>query len=971
MIGSLGLKLIAILGGIRYQYRSFIQSIRFLISKSIMDYKKTLNLPVTDFSMKAGLTQSEPIRLAAWEQMGLYDVIRQHCRGRPHYIVHDGPPYANAAIHLGTALNKVLKDIVVKSKTLSGFDAPYVPGWDCHGLPIELHVEKKVGKPGRDLTPAAFRQACRDFAAEQVAIQKTDFRRLGVVGDWHHPYQTMDFSYEANEIRALAHIIDRGHLERGQKPVHWCTACGSALAEAEVEYQDKQSPAIDVSFDVINTADLRTAFGVNTEIDQVAIPIWTTTPWTLPANQAVALNADYQYVLVRYVSDDVHRHLVIAADLLAAVLARYGVTEYEVLGSVLGTHLSGLSLQHPFLDRRVPIVLGDHVTLDAGTGAVHTAPAHGVEDYRMGQLYQLPMDCLVDEKSCFFENTPVVGGLPVAKAHEPVIEVLKTNGHLLHEATVQHSYPHCWRHKKPLIFRSTPQWFLSMEKEGLREQALAAIDTVTWIPNWGVKRIQSMIASRPDWCISRQRTWGVPMTLWCDQKTGALHPQTPKLMSQVADCVEVKGVDAWYEPQVDALITDGESYHKMTDTLDVWFDSGVSHYCVLEARPGLHVPADLYLEGSDQHRGWFQTSLLTSVAMHGTAPFKAVLTHGYVVDAQGYKMSKSLGNTISPQDVIAEFGADILRLWVASSDFTGDVKVSNEIFKRCVDGYRRIRNTARFLLSNLNDFDQARDGLPANELVALDQWAVVTAKALQDEIISAYETFQFQNVYQMIHHFCSVELGSFYLDVIKDRLYTAKKDSLARRSAQTAMYHILEALVRWVAPILSFTADEIWEHMPAHQQQLGAVFYDRWYTDWQDYPSETAWDWGSLIEVRSAVNKVLEMKRQAGEIGSGLDATVTLYATGSLYELLTAIQDELRFILITSDAAVEAFSAATEVAILTDLPDLKILVSVSAAEKCERCWQRRPDVGSVPEYETICGRCVINIVQSGEHRHFA
>lgn len=935
-----------------------------------MDYKQTLNLPQTAFPMKASLAQREPERLAEWEASHLYQTIRERCQGRPLYIIHDGPPYANAAIHLGTSLNKVLKDIVIKSKTLSGFDVPYVPGWDCHGLPIELNVEKKVGKPGDKLNHHEFRQACRDFAAKQVEIQKQDFKRLGVFGEWDNPYLSMNFSFEADEIRALAKIIDKGHLERGQKPVHWCTACGSALAEAEVEYRDKKSPAIDVAFDVVDEAASMAKFGLTETVSPISVPIWTTTPWTLPANQAVSVNPHFDYVLVRAMVADRNRYLIVAKTLLDSVMQRYQASDYEVLGETTGDTLADLTLQHPFLSRQVPVICGDHVTADAGTGNVHTAPAHGLDDYLMGQKYHLPQDCPVDARSCFVDDTPIVAGLHVFKANEPIIEALSASGHLLQHSEFEHSYPHCWRHKKPLIFRATPQWFISMEKNGLREQAMQAIRDSQWLPSWGVKRITAMMESRPDWCISRQRTWGVPITLLVHKHSHELHPNTPALMQQVADLVERDGIDAWYDVDVSTLIDDADDYVKVTDTLDVWFDSGVTHYCVLEKRPQLHVPADLYLEGSDQHRGWFQTSLLTGVAMRGVAPFKTVLTHGYVVDGKGHKMSKSVGNTIAPMEVINKAGADILRLWVASSDFSGDVKFSDEILKRCSDAYRRIRNTARFLLSNLNDFNPATDLLAPEELVALDHWAVVTTKELQQKLTAAFDAFQFQTIYQLVHNFCSVELGSFYLDIIKDRLYTAKADGHARRSAQTAMYHILEAFVRWLAPILSFTADEIWVSMPG-ERVSGALFYDQWYQGFDNYQPKTDFNWAQLMAARDEVNKVLEARRQAGDIGSALDAEVTLFAEADLMKQLASLDNELRFMLITSAAKVKPMNEANGSAVPTSLDQLQVEVAVTEAQKCERCWQRTADVAADSNHPSICGRCVENITGSGEERRFA
>jgi isoleucyl-tRNA synthetase len=921
-----------------------------------VDYKQTLNLPKTAFAMKANLANREPQRLEAWEQGGLYYKIRQQCAGRPTYVVHDGPPYANAPIHLGTSLNKILKDIVIKSKTLSGFNVPYVPGWDCHGLPIELKVEKKVGKPGVKLDHRAFRQACREFAGKQVEIQKADFKRLGVLGEWEQPYLSMDFKYEADELRALATMIEAGHLERGQKPVHWCIDCNSALAEAEVEYKDKTSPSIDVAFAVVDAADAMKRLGLST-VENLFVPIWTTTPWTLPANQAVAMNANLDYICVAVDG----QHYIVAEALLASVAARCAWAEPQVVTTVKGQALEGLMLQHPLLaERQVPVILGDHVTTEAGTGNVHTAPAHGLDDYQVGQRYGLSDHCPVDSRSCFVPGTPIVEGMHVFKANQPIIDALKESDHLLHEAAFEHSYPHCWRHKKPLIFRATPQWFISMEKNGLRKQALQAVSDSNWVPGWGENRIRAMIESRPDWCISRQRTWGVPIALFIHKDTAELHPNAAELMRTVADRVEKEGIDVWYDlDPAELLGEEADQYERVTDTLDVWFDSGVTHYGVLEQRPGLHVPADVYLEGSDQHRGWFQTSLLTGVAMRGEAPFKSVITHGYVVDGKGHKMSKSVGNTIAPKEVINKLGADILRLWAASSDFTGDIKVSDEIFKRCSDAYRRIRNTARFLLSNLYDFDPNTDMLDAAEMTALDQWMVVTTRERQQAIIDAYDQFQFQSIYQLIHNFCAVELGSFYLDVIKDRLYTAKSDSVARRSAQTAMMHVLEALVRWLTPIVSFTADEIWECMPGQREQY-ALFYAEWYRGFDAFNMKTQLDWSVLMQVRDDVNKELETRRQAGDIGSALDAGVIIYASGHQLSALQALGDELRFVLITSEARVEATDG-----------NMHIEIEVLTAEKCERCWQRRDDVGADAAHPTVCQRCVTNIEGQGEERAFA
>lgn len=936
------------------------------------DYKDTLNLPKTAFPMKANLPQREPEMLKRWQEFNLYEKIREKRLGQPKFILHDGPPYANGRPHLGTALNKTLKDIVVKSKSLSGIDAPYVPGWDCHGLPIEINVEKKVGKAGDKLSAKEFRQACREYAESQVQLQSEDYQRLGVLGDWKNPYLTMDFVYEANTVRALLKIIQNGYLVRGQKPVHWCTACGSALAEAEVEYRDKASSAIDVGFEAIDSQAIMQKFNVKNADVRVVVPIWTTTPWTLPANQAVSLHPDLHYALVKCSFQNKPTYFVLAKDLVDSVMQRYGIDDYEVHGNVEGKILEGLQLQHPFLDRTVPIILGEHVTTDAGTGNVHTAPAHGLDDYFVAQKYKLSIDNPVDSRSCFVQGTPIVAGLHVFKANEPIIVTLADSGHLLHQESIQHSYPHCWRHKTPLIFRATPQWFIGMEKNNLCEKALAAIAKAKWMPKWGEARISKMVADRPDWCISRQRVWGIPIAIFAHKETGELHPDTPALMEKAAQLIEKHSVDGWFDLDPKELLgADADNYDKVTDILDVWFDSGITHFCVLAQRPELGVPADLYLEGSDQHRGWFQSSLLTGIPIRNEAPFKSVLTHGYVVDGKGRKMSKSLGNVILPADVVKNMGADILRLWVASSEHTVEVNASNEILKRASDAYRRIRNTARFLLSNLYDFDPEKDLMPAENMVALDQWAVATTMAMQEKIIAAYDHYHFQKIYQLIHNFCTVQMGSFYLDIIKDRLYTSKATGVPRRSAQTALYYITEALVRLLAPITSFTADEIWQFMPGKRE--ASVFLSSWY---RDFPAlkETEgelerWQW--LMQVRDEVNKALETCRSEGRIGSALEAEVVLYADDDAYKKLSALGGELRFLLITSDATVLPKSKQDPAAEKTALPELTVKINVSSNKKCVRCWQCRVDVGTDPEHPELCSRCVENVYSDGEKREFA
>lgn len=926
--------------------------------------------------MKANLAQREPEILNKWNESQLYQKIREHCVGRPKFILHDGPPYANGAIHIGHAVNKVLKDIIIKSKTLAGYDAPYVPGWDCHGLPIELMVEKNVGKAGVKVSPAEFRKACREYAQKQVAIQKAEFIRLGVLGDWDNPYLTMDFAFEADIVRALGKIAAKGHLSQGAKPVHWCTDCGSALAEAEVEYEDKHSPAIDVRFQVVDEHAFMACFHHAPDREgkgSLSVVIWTTTPWTLPANQAVALNPELEYVVVQCEIDGQSERLVVAEQLLKDVVLRYDMGEHHVVGYCKGSALERQMLQHPFYARQVPVILGDHVTTDTGTGAVHTAPGHGQEDYVVGIKYGLPVDNPVGSNGVFLSNTELFAGLHVFNANEKVLDVLRERGKLLHHHALLHSYPHCWRHKTPIIFRATPQWFIAMDKMQLRKTALNEVKRVSWIPDWGQARIESMIENRPDWCVSRQRTWGVPIAFFVHKETGELHPRSAELIEQVAQRIEKQGVDAWFELDAAELIGgDVEHYQKMNDTLDVWFDSGVTHAAVLERREQLHFPADLYLEGSDQHRGWFQSSLLASVAMNDVAPYKSVLTHGFTVDADGKKMSKSKGNVVLPQTVMKSLGADVLRLWVAGTDYRGEMSVSDEILKRTSDGYRRIRNTARFLLSNLDGFDPVQHLVPAVDLLALDRWVVDKAWQLQEEIKSAYAAYQFQAIYQKILNFCSIDLGGFYLDIIKDRQYTAKFGCLAQRSGQTAMYHVIEAMVRWLAPITSYTAEEIWQVIPGRRNE--SVFLETWYQGL--FPIDTNASinrntWECVMAVRAEVSKELEALRKQGAIGASLNAEVELYCDHGFAQELNKLASELHFVFITSNAAVADMQFCPDDALTTELAGVKLKVLVSVHKKCVRCWHQRYDIGEHPEHPELCGRCVENVVGDGETRQYA
>ncbi|WNO09857.1 isoleucine--tRNA ligase [Teredinibacter sp. KSP-S5-2] len=933
------------------------------------DYKSTLNLPQTKFAMKANLAQREPQMLKRWQQEKLYESIRQARAGRDKFILHDGPPYANGDIHIGHAVNKVLKDIIIKAKTLSGFDAPYIPGWDCHGLPIEHNVEKKVGKAGEKVDHATFRKKCREYAARQVEGQKKDFIRLGVLGEWDTPYLTMDFKTEADTVRALGKIVQNGHLHKGFKPVYWSVVGRSALAEAEVEYQDKTSFSIDVRFAVAEEEKLATAIPNLKGSGKVSVVIWTTTPWTLPANQAVSVNPEINYVVLQNGSE----RLLLAEALVESVCQRAGLGELDVVGNCSGSVLEGLQLSHPFYDKCVPVLLGDHVTTDAGTGCVHTAPDHGMEDFVVGKKYDIGTLNYVDEGGTYRDSVEIFAGDHVYKVDEKVIALLEEKGALLHQEKFVHSFPHCWRTKTPLIFRATPQWFISMEKNNLLNDVKASVDGVQWIPDWGEARIRSMLEASPDWCISRQRTWGVPITLFVNKETQELHPDTPRLVEEVAKRIDEKGMDAWFELDAAELLGDEADYYsKVTDTLDVWFDSGVTHYSVMQQRDNLGYPADLYLEGSDQHRGWFQSSLKTAMAINKTAPYKQVLTHGFTVDAEGKKMSKSLGNTVSPQKVVNELGADILRLWVSATDFSGDMSVSDEILKRTADSYRRIRNTARFFLSNLNGFNAAEHMVPFDQMVELDKWAVDRVAQLQEEILQHYDDYNLHLIYQKLHNFCVVDMGGFYLDIIKDRQYTAKTDSVARRSAQTALHYIVHAFVRWIAPIMSFTADEIWQELDGGfaGEKESSVFVAQWLSlprlDNETFSREF---WQKIAKVKVAVNKAIEAKRNAGVVGGSLASEVTLYCSDELKQQLLSLKDELRFVLICSSTQLESFDESKGEA--TDVQGLRVAVTKAEHEKCERCWHFREDVGSNAEHPSICARCVTNIEGEGEVREFA
>jgi isoleucyl-tRNA synthetase len=913
------------------------------------DYKDTLNLPETPFPMRGDLAKREPQWVKEWQDKGTYRRLRQVAKGRPTFVLHDGPPYANGDIHIGTAVNKILKDMVVKSRSLAGFDARYVPGWDCHGMPIEVQIEKKYGK---NLPPQETQRLCRAFATEQIDRQREDFKRLGVLGDWNDPYLTMAYGNEADEIRVLGRLLEKGYIYRGLKPVNWCFDCGSALAEAEVEYEDRKDPAIDVGFAFSEPGKLEKAF--NTRITRPGwAVIWTTTPWTLPANQALNVHPDVTYNLV----DTSRGLLILAADLQEACLKRYGL-EGKSVASCKGKALENIRFQHPFYDRQSPVYLGDYVTLDTGTGMVHSAPAYGVEDFDSCRRYGLKDDQILtpvmgDGK--FAASLALFGGLSIWDANPKIVKTIEEKGALFAvDWKHVHSYMHCWRHKTPVILRATTQWFASMDKkvagESLREVALREIDKTHFFPGWGKARLHGMIANRPDWTLSRQRQWGVPMPFFLHKETGALHPRTQELLEEVAKRVEKGGIEAWQSFTADV----GTEYEKSKDTLDVWFDSGTTHFTVLRRshKEQSTYPADIYLEGSDQHRGWFHSSLLTACMLDGHAPYQSLLTHGFVVAGDGRKMSKSLGNTMAPQKISGTLGAEILRLWVASTDYSGELAISDEILKRVVESYRRIRNTLRFLLANTSDFDPAKHAVPTAEMVEIDRYALALTGQLQKAAAQDYERYEFHLVAQKLQTFCSEDLGAFYLDILKDRLYTSRADSRARRSAQTALYHVTHSLVRLMAPILSFTAEELWQVFTGKTDD--SVFFHTLHE--LPVPPDAAAltaKWKRLRELRDPVRKEIEALRTQDKVGASLQAEVDLHAADKDYELLASLEDELKFLLITSAARAHQGVSSVE-------------VKPSSHAKCDRCWHYTADV----DEEGLCARCRSNLRGPGETRRY-
>ncbi|RBA23765.1 isoleucine--tRNA ligase [Herminiimonas fonticola] len=939
--------------------------------------KYPVNMTDTPFPMRGDLAKREPQWVKQWQDKKIYEKIRVASKGRPKFILHDGPPYANGDIHIGHAVNKILKDMIVKTRQFDGYDAPYVPGWDCHGMPIEIQIEKLYGK---SLPTADVLEKSRAYASEQIERQKKDFIRLGVLGEWDNPYKTMDFGNEADEIRALGTLLEKGYVYRGLKPVNWCFDCGSALAEAEVEYQDKRDPAIDVGFPFAEPEKVAKAFGLaKLPTNKGYAVIWTTTPWTIPANQALNVHPEFTYALVQTERKGETVLLILAADLVEATLQRYGL-EGKTIATCVGEALAMIKFKHPFADvdpgynRLSPIYPGTYVTADSGTGIVHSAPAYGIEDFISCKSHGLKDDEIVapvmaDGK--YASWLPLFGGLTIWEASKPICAKLDEVGSLFKLVMFDHSYMHCWRHKTPIIYRATSQWFAGMDvmpkNQGttLRETALAAIEQTEFFPGWGKARLHGMIANRPDWTLSRQRQWGVPMAFFVHKESGDLHPRTPELLEQIAQRVEKNGIEAWLTLDPKELLgDDADMYLKNKDTLDVWFDSGTTHQTVLRGshKEQLAFPADLYLEGSDQHRGWFHSSLLTSSMLNGRAPYKALLTHGFVVDGEGKKMSKSKGNVVAPQKVSDSLGADILRLWVAATDYSGELSISDEILKRVTESYRRIRNTLRFLLSNTSDFDAGKDLVAVADMLEIDRYAIAQMNAMQNEIVAHYRAYEFHPVISKLQGYCTEDLGGFYLDILKDRLYTSGVTSHARRSAQSAIWHLTQSLLRLMAPVLSFTAEEAWVIF-AGKDAGDTIFTQTYYTLPEVADGAALLTKYTLLrEVRNDVTKQLEEVRVAGGIGSSLQAEVALKTSGDKFAALASLDDDLKFVLITSQASVEKVASAEEES---------VLVTPSTAQKCERCWHYRTDVGSHAEHEGLCGRCVDNLFGKGEARRFA
>lgn len=944
----------------------------------MIDYKNTLNLPQTKFSMRANLVKSELNILHRWHIGNLYQKIRNQKNKKKLFLLHDGPPYANGNIHLGHAVNKILKDIVLKFKGLSGYNAPYRPGWDCHGLPIELQVEHllKNSQNKTHLSSREFRDICRKYVMDQINLQKKDFIRLGVLGDWENCYLTMGFKTEANIIRSLSKVISNGYFYRGVKPVSWCFQCGSALANLEVEYHDQVCCAVDIGFSVVDIDSINKIFNINLCMKNVQLVIWTTALWTIIANQAVSVHPNYVYCLIKTINN---RYIIIATDLVESFMQRIQCSSWKILGESVGHAFEYLKVQHPLMCINVPIILSNHVTLESGTGVVHIAPNYGPDDYVLAKKYDLKnIPDIINDQGYYLSNVPSqLIGLHVFQSNDVLIQLLNQSNNLFHiDNSYCHSYPHCWRHMTPLIFRATSQWFFDMDHNSFRDKLLMIIKEVNWIPQKGYHNMKSMIMNRPDWCLSRQRVWGMPIPILVHKKTEILHPKTFELMEKIALLVEKQGIQVWWDLEVQDILSKEESvyYKKVYDTLDVWFDSGSTHDTVISKEFKYLVnPIDLYLEGSDQYRGWFMSSLIISVAINGSAPYKNVLSHGFTVDSQGDKMSKSIGNTISPQNIINTFGADVLRLWIASVDYSKDMVISNNILKHITDIYRRIRNTIRFCLANLNDFNPKVNLIQPKDMLELDRWIIDYALSIQIKIISNYEQYQFHNVVKYIMQFCSIEMGSFYLDIIKDRQYTLKKNSLARRSCQTALYHIVEAMTRWISPILSFTADEIWQYMPGCRSLY--IFTEEWYNglfvmDKNQLMSKDGWS--IFFSIREKVNKLIEQSRINGLIKKSLEADIIVYTVPTIARQLHILGTELAFGLMVSSVVIsDSYKFdVNEKRMESNMLNFKIILKKSKGKKCFRCWNYTLDVGKHKNYVNICSRCVENIIGSGENRRF-
>ncbi|MBU4484125.1 isoleucine--tRNA ligase [bacterium] len=930
-----------------------------------MEYKDTLNLPQTDFPMKANLSQKEPEVLARWGDNNLYEAVMKKNKGKPQYVFHDGPPYANGGIHLGHVLNKILKDIVVRSKNMSGYHCDFVPGWDCHGLPIELQVDKSLGGKKNEMSIVDIRRACRSHAEKYVNIQRDEFKRLGCMARWDKPYLTMNYEYEACVARQLGKIVEKGGLYKGRKPVYWCAHCTTALAEAEVEYENHTSPSVYVKFHLEDDADLRKDLKLKKE--PIYVVIWTTTPWTIPANLAITLHPKFEYVAVK-VNDEIW---VIAEGMLQKFMNAVEIKDYDVVGKIDPKTLEHKKCKHPMIDRDSIIILGEHVTLEAGTGCVHTAPGHGQEDYEIGLKYGLEILTPVDQRGRFTEDCSIdwLVGKFVEAANQPIVDNLKEIGALIKSEKVEHSYPHCWRCKKPIVFRSTEQWFISVEKNDLRKKALEAIDNVTWVPSWGRNRIYGMLENRPDWCISRQRLWGVPIVSVVCGECGS-SSTNPEMIENAAKIFEKESADAWYVRDVKDFLPKGykcpecgsdKGFVKEKDILDVWFDSGISYKAVIEEGEKQPVPVDLYLEGSDQHRGWFHTSLLTSIAINDQAPYKTVLTHGFTVDENGKKYSKSAKNYVPLENILKEYGAEILRLWVSAEDYRNDVRFSKEIVARLVEAYRKIRNTCRYMLGNLNDFNPDKDMVDFEKLPELDKWALHELQLLIKKITTAYDEFNFHVIFHALNKFCTVDMSAFYLDILKDRLYCESKDGHPRRSAQTVLYNILSALVHLMSPIFIFTSDEIWKYMPKTKGMADFVHLSEMPKVNEDYMDDKAYErWEKFEGVRSDVTKVLETARKEKVIGNSLNANVVLQTEGDLEEFLKSFGDSLADLFIVS--GVEFGKAEGDfVGSSENYTGFKVAVKTAVGTKCVRCWKVLPSVGTHKDHPEICDRCY-NIV---------